>query len=156
MSYGGRGFTLIEFIIAVTIVAVLAAASIGAYFASHRKAVLNTTAEQIQQSLRLARQRSVSQQEGLGWGVHFENSTSAAPWYSIYKNSPYSPANVTEYYSLPTQVRFVNPPSGATLNVEFTKRTGATAGDTSVIIELSPEGTQRSISVSSAGVIDIQ
>lgn len=146
---------MIELLIVVTIVAILAAAGIGAYVGGHRKTVLNTAAEQIQQALRLARQRAVSQQEGLGWGVHFENSTSTTPWYSIYKGSPYSSANVTEFYSLPTQVRFFSPGSGTTLNIEFAKRTGVTGGDT-IIIELSPEGTQRTISVSPVGVIEVQ
>jgi prepilin-type N-terminal cleavage/methylation domain-containing protein len=151
-----RGFTLIELIIVGAIIAILAGASIGAYVSGHRKTVLITTADQIQQVLRLARQRAVSQQEGLGWGVHFEHSTSTTPWYSIYKGSPYNSANVTEFYSLPTQVRFVTPSAGATLNIEFAKRTGTTGGATSVIVELAPEGTQRTISVSAEGVIDVQ
>jgi prepilin-type N-terminal cleavage/methylation domain-containing protein len=149
-------FTLIEIIIVVTIVAILVGVSIGAYISGHRKAVLNTTAEAIQAALRLARQRAVSQQEGLVWGVHFENPLSGTPWYSIYKNSPYSSTNVTEFYSLPPQVKYVNPPAGATINIEFSKRTGTTAGAISIIIQLLPEGTQRTIKVSQTGVVEIE
>ncbi len=151
------GFTLLELIIVIAISVILISITTGAYFGAHRKAVLNTTAEQIQQVLRLARQKSLSQEEGLGWGVHFENPSSGGgtPWYALYKGSPYNSANITAYYYLPSQVSFFVPGSGTSLNVEFSKLTGSTVNN-NIIIQLNPEGTQKTISVLSTGAIEIQ
>lgn len=157
--YVKTGFTMIELLIVVALVGAIAGIGVSVYVGMHREVVLETTAEQIQQVLRLARHRAVAQQGGLGWGVHFANPASATPWYSICRDSPCSTAGVAERYLLPAQVRF-DPASlavGATRNIEFMRRTGNAVSAATIVIELVPGGgARRTISVSLVGLIDIE
>jgi prepilin-type N-terminal cleavage/methylation domain-containing protein len=150
------GFTMIELLVVISITAIIATSGILVYAMAQRRVTLNLTADQIQQVLRFARQRSVSQQEGLSWGVHFDNTNSGNPWYAIYKGSPYNQNNITEYYSLPNPIRFSNPASGQSLDVEFLKLTGNASGNATVTIQLFPEGTSQTILIFSSGLIELQ
>jgi prepilin-type N-terminal cleavage/methylation domain-containing protein len=151
-----RGFTLIEIVIVAAIMAVLAAVAIGHYSGAYRRAVLDTSAEQIQSVLRLARQRAIAQQDGVEWGVHFTNPASATGFYEIYRTATYSSGNVTERYNLVPLVVFTVPASGASTTVLFARRTGEIAATVNITASLLPVGSMtRTIRIHPVGVIEI-
>jgi prepilin-type N-terminal cleavage/methylation domain-containing protein len=151
-----RGFTLIEIVIVAAIMAVLATVAVSHYGAVYRRAVLETSVEQIQSVLRLARQRAIAQQDGVEWGVHFTNPAAAAGFYEIYRTATYSSGNVTERYGLEPLVIFITPASGASTTVLFARRTGEIAAVVNIIVSLLPAGSMtRTIRISPVGVIEI-
>ncbi len=98
---------------------------------------LDATAKQIVAILREAQSRSVSQSDGAGWGIHFENSTSTAPFYALFRSS-YSLQNRIGYYRLPSTVGYATSSiaSGASKDVTFSQITGVANASTSVQIQL--------------------
>jgi prepilin-type N-terminal cleavage/methylation domain-containing protein len=154
-SFHSKGFSLIELLISVTIVAILAGLSARYYGRAYREAILRTNAEQIQSVLRLARQRTVSQQEGVEWGVHFENLAGGADFYEIYKTATYSSANVTEKYFLDSILDFTSPPAGTSTNVLFSRRTGETGTTTDITLFLSVPNATRTIRIYPSGVVEM-
>jgi prepilin-type N-terminal cleavage/methylation domain-containing protein len=73
-----RGFSLVEVLIAVGIMAVIAAVALPSFFQGHNQADLNGTSSQIVSTLRTAQSQAVSQVKGAAWGVHFSNNVASS------------------------------------------------------------------------------
>ncbi|MFA5228269.1 MAG: type II secretion system protein [Candidatus Paceibacterota bacterium] len=89
-----KGFTLVELLVIISMIAVLSTLTFIDYGASNRSFELDRTAQKIAQDMRIVQQKSLS---GLGtgedingWGVYF---SVAGNDYSIYENN-----NITPYY----------------------------------------------------------
>lgn len=153
--YPNRGFTLLELIIVIAIVSVLATAGTVTYTRSQRKVVLATSAEQISSVLRLARQRAVGQEQGLEWGAHFENPTAGSGFYEIFNGVTYSTSSVTEKFFLQSPVTFSQPAAGNSINVIFSRRTGATDAQYDITIAITQWGMSRTIRTNVFGISEI-
>lgn len=149
------GFTLLELLIVIAIVSVLATAGVVTYANSQRKVVLTTSAEHISSVLRLARQRAVGQEQGLEWGVHFENPAGGAGFYEIFKGASYSTSSVTEKFFLQSPVIFSQPASGNSINVIFSKRTGTTDAQYDIVILMQFLGASRTIRTHTSGISEV-
>lgn len=158
---GGRllrtayGVTILELIIVAALIVILALVSI--LNLSRRRPIteIDATARQIAALLREAQSRSVSQAEGASWGVHFENSTTTAPFYALFRSS-YSLNNRLGYYSLPSTVGYASSsvPTGGTKEVIFSQVSGAASASTSVkIILLADPAVSSTIYVASSGAV---
>ena len=91
------GFTLIEIIIAVGIIAVLAGLSAPAANIFLSRNELHTEALKITDALRRARSQSMSALEDSVWGVHFTSAN-----YTVFKGSSYNPADAyNDTFTLP-------------------------------------------------------
>lgn len=116
---------------------------------------LDATAKQIVAVLREARSRSVSQSESAGWGVHFENSTSTAPFYALFR-STYSTENRVGYYRLPSGVGYATSSiaAGAAKEITFTQISGAANASTSLqLLLLNDPSVSSTIYVASSGAV---
>lgn len=120
------GFTILELLIVIGITAALSVVSVG-FYANHQKVkILENTAQEITSYLHYAQQKSVSQEQGLQWGVHFDNPTSGSDFYALYTGTTYSSPIETKY--LPNGIEFQTPTPGSSTDASYEKLTGLLYG----------------------------
>lgn len=151
-----KGYTLVEVLVVVAIITALALVSIVNFTNRRNQSHLSATTSSIVALLREAQSRSVSQSSSTIWGVHFENSTTSTPFFSLFPGT-YSSSSRISYYALPTWVGY-NPFSiapGSFAEVRFSQVSGFPSGSSSISIYLIQSGSQTSstISISGAGAI---
>jgi len=115
-------FTLVELLIVIGVTATLSVVGIGFYVNQQKAKILENTAQEIVNYLRYAQQKSVSQEQGFQWGVHFDNPTSGSDFYGLYSGSSYATTTETKY--LPAGIEFQNPAPSNSVDVSFKKLTG--------------------------------
>ena len=150
-----RGFSLLEILIVIAIIAVISAIGSGFYLNYGRVIELNSTAESISFDLKLAQSKSMSGEGGFFWGLHFVNGTSQQ-YYEIFSTpTNYSDAGkaviATNYLS--NGITFATPAPAISLDILFSKISGSTASSSVAIVNQSGSKT---VSVSSVGAITVQ
>ena len=118
-----NGFTLIELLLVIAIVAVLATVSfvsISSYGVSN---TLQRTGEEVAAAFRNTRQRSMSQENGTAWGMHFSNATSGNT-YTSFGGTSYASSTSRNAYTLGNGISFGNPPTSTSVDVLFNPLTG--------------------------------
>ena len=151
-----KGFTLIELVITIAIIAVVAIIGTVSLFGAQHKATLTGTVQQIAALLREAQSDSMAGENGTAWGVHFENATTTAPFYALFSSSTYSPQAVVGYYRLPASVGYATStlPVGAVVNIIFSPITGAASASTSITLyTLGSAAFSSTISIASSGAV---
>ena len=148
-----KGFTMLELLIVIGITATLSVIGISFYFNQQKAKILENTTQEIANYLRYTQQKSISQEQGLQWGVHFENPSSGSDFYALYTGTTYSSPIETKY--LPTGIIFTTPATGNSVNVSFNKLTG-TSTNQSIIIQSTSNSATTTISVFSQGLITTQ
>ena len=144
------GFSLLELVIVIAIIAILS--SIGFvkltdYFIRNN---LEKDAQKIAFTLKNARDRSMSQDRGLQWGVHFENPATGKGFYELFAGASY-PGQTILRNNLNTGVEFLNPSASSTLDILFSKVTGLASASTTIVIALSEDTSiTKSITISGA------
>ena len=149
-------FTLLELLIVIGITATLSVVGVGFYMNQQKAKILETTAQEIANYLHYAQQKSVSQEQGLQWGVHFENPTSGSDFYALYTGASYASPEETRY--LPSGIIFTTPATGNSINISFNKLTGTNYSGTtqSLVIQSTSNSATTTISVFSQGLITTQ
>jgi len=148
-----RAFTLLELLIVIAITATFSVVGVGFYVNQQKAKILENTAQEIVNYLRYAQQKSVSQEQGLQWGVHFENPVSGSDFYALYSGTTYSSPIETKY--LPEGIIFTTPAAGNSINISFNKLTGTNYSGTDqfLVIQSTGSNATTTISVSSQGLI---
>lgn len=153
-----NGFTLLEVILTLTILAVISAISFSYLGGFKSGADLEETAGQIVGKLREAQNKAMAGEDNQKWGVHFDNA-GADPFYEIFStNTDYAGAGaiVEKIYltSLATEVKFDTPAGGQSIDVIFSKITGAPSATQDIVINL--QGATKTINIETSGRIKIQ
>ena len=148
-----KAFTLLELLLVIGITAVLSAVGVGFYVNQQKTKILDNTAQEIANYLRYAQQKSIAQEQGQQWGVHFENPTSGNGFYALYTGTTYSSPIETKY--LPAGIEFQTPASGNSVNVSFNKLTGLnySGAEQEIIIRLTSNQVARVIRTMSNGLV---
>ena len=147
-----NGFTLIEILVVLGISIILAMGGLFSLSNLRRHQSLRLAAEGMVAFLRDAQQRSISQDEGSGWGVRFENSESERDSYRRFKGTDSSA--VSEKITLAPGVEFVDPAEGDEKDVSFVKISGLPGSAMEVKIKLSNDpDTFRTITINAQGTI---
>jgi type II secretory pathway pseudopilin PulG len=148
-----KGFTLLETLIVVGVTVAIAGVGISSYVGQQRVKLLESTAREIVGYLRYAQQKSISQEQGLQWGVRFENPASGSDFYALYTGTTYSSPLEIKY--LPAGITFQTPAQGNSVNVSFEKLTGVSTISTtqSITIKSTVTNSTTTISISGQGVI---
>ncbi len=159
-----RGFSLIELMITIAIIAIFSSGAVIWFFGYQRQAELDSAAKNIVNTLRDAQARSVSGKDFKPWGVYFDISGSK---YVLFRNEGggYAAAAVKEENYLSSFVKI----SAVTLNgggneIIFNKSAGDTAqfgsangNNTAVKLEQSgASGNYKNIIVTGLGKINSQ
>jgi prepilin-type N-terminal cleavage/methylation domain-containing protein len=148
-----RGFTLMEIIISMAILALFGTISV-IYLGSYRRSVsIDTEAEKIVAYLRQAQNRATSGESGVDWGVHFDNPSSGDDYYALFQGDAYTSSVETIYLS--NQIQFSYPAPGGTENIVFQRISGWPVATKSVTIQsVVNSNLNRIISINSAGQIN--
>jgi len=141
------GFTSIEILIVIVIIALLAGISIVNLAGRRSRTELIGTTQQIVALLREAQSRSVNQASSSSWGVHLENSTATSPFYALFANS-YSSSTHIGYYRLSRMVQYATSSLslGSSTDVMFSQLNGVPLASTSITLELVSGGGPASMS----------
>jgi len=155
-----KAFTLIELLIVVAITTIIAGVGVSSYVNQQRTKLLDTTAQEIVGYLRYVQQKSIGQEGGNQWGIHFENPDPGDDFYALYtfdsidsNCATSSPPIETGY--LPSGIEFSSPPSASSTNISFNKLTGTNCSGTSqfLVIQSTSSNATTTISVSGQGLI---
>lgn len=146
------GFSLIEVIIVIGILAVLTAGSIGIYSNYSKNVELDTSANSIISDLKSAQSKAINGEESLKWGIRFINGTD--DYYEIFSTSDsytvgVSPEKKTVY--LVKGVTFSDPSEGTSKDIIYDKIRGTITSDTTV--KITSGGTEKTINITALGNI---
>ena len=122
-----KGFTLVELLVVVAIIATIGVVSIMNLQGSRNGTDFNNTTKQIGSILRQAQSQAASDYQGVPWGVHFANTTTS--FYALFSSSTYSSATVANRYLLPSSVGMTLVSSGLVGYWPFNEGSGNTVRD---------------------------
>lgn len=148
------GFTVAELLLVLGIIAVIVAVVLPTLVSRRSRAELDSSTRQIVALLREAQNRSFSQEDGVSWGVHFDNPIGTAPFYALFKDF-YSAANIVVRQSLPNRVGYSpsSIPAGGALDVVFSKVTGLPLSEASISLEMAGDAAVSTINIDSTGLV---
>lgn len=129
---GKSAFTLIEVIISIAILAVVSTVGFLALTSYKGGKNIELTMNELVAVIRDAQRRSITEQDGKQWGLHFINSTSTAHSYEMFNGASYTPSTVSSTYSLKRSVAFSNPSEGLNVDTIFSAISGK-LGETRII-----------------------
>lgn len=147
-----EGFTLIELMLVIAILAIIAALGRDFYGNYARTVDLDTSASVLVSSLEIARGRALDGDGDRRWGVHLVNG--ADDYFEIFSSpTDYADAakTVSETEYLKRSIRFSDPAEGLNKDIMFTK-ISATSTATSTTIAY--DSAYRTISVSAQGLVE--
>ncbi|OGH07958.1 MAG: hypothetical protein A2W22_06850 [Candidatus Levybacteria bacterium RBG_16_35_11] len=160
-----NGFTLVELIIVITIIAILSSIGIASFVESSRNASLQTVQDKVESMINVAKSRSLSQTTPVadcngslqGYGVLFSSNKEICLYAVcteglISSNPPLDCQNTVETYNLPNEISIQNPPlPGPFYFPILSNSIEGLNSPTQVIIE--GFGKEKSITVNPSGVV---
>jgi prepilin-type N-terminal cleavage/methylation domain-containing protein len=154
LYFSRNGFTFAEMLVVVGIITLIAVVTF--LNLSGRRGVtdLNNSKKQIGALLREAQSRSVSRDDDMRWGVHFENSTGTSPFYALF-SGVYSSTNTISYYRLPSMVGYITSTLaiGSHKEIVFEKLSGITTSTSIAVYLISNPISSTTISIASSGAL---
>ncbi len=146
-----RGFSLLELLIVIAIIAVLGTVGAGFYRGFVKSVEIQSISKTIAGDLRLVRSKSMIGEGGVKWGAHFVNVSGGSQYYELFSTpTNYAGGTVTSTTTLSSGVTFSDPSSGASKDVIFTKISGTTTPSTVVLLS---ESTYATTTISSIGTV---
>ena len=147
-KYHRKGFTTIEILTVIGIIAVLAAVAVPSYGLMKRNVSFTNTVEEVANALREAQNLSMASQDGEKWEVEFDHdSISGLDYYSL--TSVAGTSSRTRRYDLNEGIKIQPVPSA----IVFNRLNGTTDNYAEVIVKQT--GKQVTIAVDKVGKISI-
>lgn len=148
-----NGFSLLELLIVIAIIATLVAVGSGFYRGVVKNMEIQSISKVLAEDLRLVRSKSMIGETGSKWGAHVVNVSGGSQYYELF-STPTTYADVAKTVmsttTLSSGVTFTDPSAGTSKDIIFTKITGTTAA---TILVLSSEGLTQTITISSIGTV---
>ncbi len=119
------GFTLIELLISLSIVAIIASVGVINIVNYRNRQNLKLNTQKIVEVLRNAQNRSITQENGVRWGVHFENPAGDDnDFFDLFSGAAYGANQVVSRTAVSNGIQFDIPLSGASSTIIFAPLTG--------------------------------
>ncbi len=150
-----NGFTLIELVIVVAILAVLSSALITDFVLWTKKTDVNTASQEFANVLRLAKNKALSSENNSQYGVYL-NTLNSPSQYILFKGATYATRDSASdnIYSLPKNVEFFGISFGGGSEIDFNKLSGTSQQSGSVAVRSKLDTNQsKTIYISSSGVV---
>ncbi len=130
-----RGFTLIEILISLSIVAVISVIGFMNLTGTREKTAVDLEVEKVASFLKAVRDRAITAQDDSSWGVRFVNNVSDDDVCYSFKGLSFSSSSIVEikYFSKKTQLAI--PPAGSSTDIVFIKRTGEVLATSTIRIQ---------------------
>lgn len=149
MSSKTRGFSLLEIMVVVGILAIISTIGFGFYFNFVRQAEIDLAAQTLVFDLKQAQAKSMNGEAGRRWGLYFVNS--GDDYYELFStptdyNDPAKEIKVTTY--LPSNIFFISP--AATSTILFNKVAGTVISSSTISIS-SPTNQVKTINITNIG-----
>jgi prepilin-type N-terminal cleavage/methylation domain-containing protein len=128
-----NAFTILELLVVIAVITVVSIISFMLFSGRHSSTDLTSTEQQMVAVIRDAQNRSVTQYQGVSWGVYFSNVTGTPPFYALFFSS-YAPTTTVARYPLASSVAYVTSTLtvGSTLTITFNGISGAASASTSI------------------------
>lgn len=156
-----KGFTLIELLIVIAFIVLFAVTVFPSYSSLYTAGQVDESIDEVIQSLRLARARSISRINNNWHGVYFSINPNGADSYIIFQGSnataSYSNriSSLDLIYTLPASIAVATTLPGA--EVVFARGTGAPSLVSSHTVTLThSSGSARSLQINTAGLAERQ
>lgn len=147
-----KGFTLLELLLVIAIMALLSTAGVGSYRGYLKSVEIQSVTEVLASDLRSMRSKSMIGEEGQKWGAHVVNVNNGNHYYELFSTlTNYSSGTVLSTTTLPSGVTFSEPGAGLSSDIIFSKISGTT---TPATITITSEGATKSLTVSNIGTIN--
>lgn len=148
-----RGFSLLELLIVVAIIALLGAAGAGYYRGFVKSVELQSVSKTLAGDLKHVQSKSMIGEGGFKWGAHVVNTSGGSQYYELF-STPTNYADATKSVisttTLSTGLAFADPSAGASKDIIFTKISGTTTAATVVVVS---EGKYATTTISSIGAV---
>lgn len=143
-----RGFTALEILVSLAIMALLAAVSIGAFSKVRNAKSLDSAVESASSLIREARSRALASEDGSQFGVYFEASRAV-----LFKGTVFTEGDPdNKVYELPGVAEIFNVSFSASSTV-FKKLTGDPQSPGEVSIRLKDASGSRTIFINEVGLV---
>ena len=130
------GFTLVELIISIGILVILAGVSFISIINYKQRQALSSASQEIVTVIRNAQDRSISQEDGNRWSIHFENPLSGSAFYDLFQGLNYATNTIVSRNVLPSGVQFDTPVAGSSSTIIFSPVTGLPNSQATIKISL--------------------
>ncbi len=148
------GVTLIELLLVVSVITLVALASIFGGGVNKNNRTLQVVLTEVSAVLENAKQKSIAQEHGEEWGVRFVNE-SPAPFYEIVSGVPLDmlSAIAHERYVLSDGVNIITPAFGARTLVIFQKNKGTLLASSTIVFGAKNSQKKGVVSIDALGHI---
>ena len=146
-----RGFTLIESIVVIAILAIVALASINTITEFQRNAILSAATQELGSTLRVARQDSISGLVKPGETDGSYGITLSGNSYQLNRYTPSLDPEVLEQHTIDSSL-IVSPNP---IDIRFTRITGAPSSEVTMTITRTGTTTSRTVVVNANGLISL-
>ena len=151
-----RGFTILELMISITIIAIIGAMAGMELIGYQRSAAAESAARDIMSELRFTQSQAITGEDGDlngqgdAWGVRFSNN--ADDTYQVFYSNTYTVASTTATVYLPSSVKFTDPTEGNNKDIVFTKLTGTASTSTAIVISTTDDSQSKTINIATSTI----
>ncbi len=150
-----EGFTILELVISIGILAVLGTISVLSLNGYGTSQNLQLSINELSAVVQSTQKRSITQENGHGWGIHFLNATGTSQ-YTVFSGPSFASGTPERTYSLRRGIQFVDPASGTSKDLIFAPETGLPSGYFSILLASQANlSQQRFIAVGANGVLTV-
>lgn len=150
-----RGFTIIELLVVISIMAILFAFLIPSVQTFQKESDLTTATEHVVSLIQIARTKTLSSFQDSSYGIYFDVGDSSVV---LFQGSSYAERNQDEdeLYSVPSSVQMQDVDFGGGSEVVFQRVTGTTSDAGTALLSLvSDSEKDMTISVSASGLVRV-